>query len=55
MKSNIIESNNNRIPRMRTIAQAYKAIKESDPNTAFTMRALRRMQTVQQLKEIIIS
>ena len=43
MKSNIIESNNNRIPRMRTIAQAYKAIKESDPNTAFTMRALRRM------------
>lgn len=35
--------NNNYIPKMRTISQAYKAIKEADPNTAFTMRALRRM------------
>lgn len=38
-----MNTNNNYIPKMRTIAQAYKAIKESDPNTAFTMRALRRM------------
>lgn len=31
------------IPRMRTLPKAYAEIKALDPNTAFTMRALRRM------------
>lgn len=31
------------IPRMRTIPQAYLEIKEIDPDTALTLRALRRM------------
>lgn len=30
-------------PRMRTIPQAYDEIKRLDPNTAVTLRALRRM------------
>lgn len=31
------------VPRMRTLPKAYAEIKALDPNTAFTMRALRRM------------
>ena len=34
---------NNNTPRMRTIPQAYSEIKEIDPDTAVTLRALRRM------------
>lgn len=34
---------NNQIPRMRTISQAYREIIQQDPNTNFTLRALRRM------------
>ncbi len=30
-------------PRMRTIPQAYLEIKKIDPDTALTLRALRRM------------
>lgn len=30
-------------PRMRTAPQAIKELKEIDPETAFTLRALRRM------------
>ena len=38
------ETNETRnIPRMRTLPKAYAEIKALDPNTAFTMRALRRM------------
>lgn len=33
----------NSIPRMRTISNVIKEIKNIDPNTAFTERALRRM------------
>lgn len=32
-------------PRMRTIPKAYEEIKQSDPNTNITLRALRRMVT----------
>ncbi len=31
------------MPRMRTIQEAYKAIKESDPETALSPHAIRRM------------
>jgi hypothetical protein len=33
----------NNIPRMRTIPKAYEEIKKADPETDFTIRALRRM------------
>lgn len=29
------------IPRMRTIPEAFKELKAADPNTAYTLRALR--------------
>ena len=31
------------IPRMRTVPKAYEELKQLDPNTCFTLRALRRM------------
>lgn len=31
------------VPRLRTIPQAFEEIKRQDPDTAFTLRALRRM------------
>ena len=34
---------NNYVPRLRTLPKAYAEIKKMDPDTAFTMRALRRM------------
>ena len=30
-------------PRMRTVPKAYEELKQLDPNTCFTLRALRRM------------
>lgn len=30
-------------PRMRTIPKAYEAVKQADPDTDLTLRALRRM------------
>ena len=54
MKKTTFKINNNYMPRMRTIAQAYKAIKESDPNTAFTMRALRRMVDTKEIPTVSI-
>lgn len=29
------------VPKMRTIPEAYKELKAADPNTAYTLRALR--------------
>lgn len=34
---------NKRSPRMRTIPKAYAELKKIDPETDFTLRALRRM------------
>lgn len=31
------------VPRLRTIPQAFEVIKQQDPNTALTLRALHRM------------
>ena len=33
----------NRLPRMRTIPKAYEEVKAADPETSFTIRALRRL------------
>ena len=33
------------LPRMRTAPEAIRQIKELDPNSAFTLRALRRMMS----------
>ena len=33
----------NRLPRMRTIPKAYEEVKAADPQTSFTIRALRRL------------
>lgn len=35
--------NNNTMPRMRTPRNAIKELKDKDPETAFTERALRRL------------
>lgn len=43
------------IPRMRTIPKAYAEIKALDPNTAFTMRALRRMVNTGELPVVQIN
>lgn len=40
---NYIYNNTRAIPRMRTIPKAYEEIKKLDPDTDFTIRALRRM------------
>jgi len=34
---------NEKIPKMRTIGEAIAAMRKSDPNTAFTQTALRRL------------
>lgn len=33
------------MPRMRTIQEAYAWVKETDPNTALTLHAIRRLVT----------
>lgn len=39
---------------MRTIPQAYKEIKSADPNSAISMRALRRMVSTGEIPSIAI-
>ena len=41
-------------PRMRTIPQAYKEIKANDPNSALSMRALRRMVSTGEIPSISV-
>lgn len=36
-------NNNKSLPRMRTVPKAYEEIKRIDPNTSFSLRALRKM------------
>jgi hypothetical protein len=54
--NDIKETNGTRnIPRMRTLPKAYAEIKALDPNTAFTMRALRRMVNTGELPVVQIN
>ena len=45
MNENITINNvkNKGLPRMRTIPKAFEEVKRIDPDTCFTLRALRRM------------
>ena len=44
----------NRTPRLRTIPKAYDEIKCADPNTALTLRALRRMVAANEIPTVNI-
>lgn len=46
---------NNPLPRMRTIPKAFEEIKKIDPNTCFTLRALRRMVKVGEIPVVKVS
>ena len=49
------EENKRCAPRLRTIPQAYEEIKKYDPDTAFTIRALRRMVNTGELPTVAIN
>ena len=44
----------NNMPRLRTLPQAMEEIKKADPDTAMTMRALRRMVNTGELPTVHI-
>ena len=46
---------NKKLPRMRTIPKAYEEIKKIDPNTDFTLRALRRMVNTGEIPTVQIN
>lgn len=43
------------IPRMRTAPEAIAEIKSIDPNTAFTLRALRRMMNTGEIPVVTVN
>lgn len=45
----------NKLPRMRTIPKAYDELKRLDPDTDFTLRALRRMVNTGELPTVKIN
>ena len=49
------ETTNNKLPKMRTIPKAYEEIKALDPNTCFTLRALRRMVNTGEIPTVSIN
>jgi len=51
----INDENKNRVPRLRTIPKALEEIQQADPNTALTMRALRRMVNTGELPTVAIN
>ena len=57
MKNNVIDinTNNKRLPRMRTIPKAFDEIKKIDPDTSFTIRALRKLVNNGDLPAVKIS
>lgn len=50
----IINPKNNNVPRLRTLPQAFEELKREDPDTAMTMRALRRMVNTGELPTVHI-
>lgn len=48
-------NNNFKLPRMRTIPKAYAELKKLDPDTDFTLRALRRMVNTGELPTVSIN
>lgn len=57
MNTNIVKINANekKLPRMRTIPKAYEEIKKIDPDTDFTLRALRRMVSTGEIPTVSIN
>ena len=47
--------NMTRIPRLRTLPQAMEEIKKADPDTAMTMRALRRMVNTGEIPTVAVN
>ena len=45
----------NSIPRLRTLPQAMEEIRKADPDTAMTMRALRRMVNTGELPTVAVN
>lgn len=43
MTDNALTKNRSRTPKMRTIPQAYKELKAADPNSAISLKGLRKM------------
>lgn len=56
-EDNIIDitTNKKRLPRMRTIPKAFDEIKKLDPDTSFTLRALRKLVNNGDLPTVKIS
>ena len=42
-QSSITSTKTERLPRMRTLKQAYELLKEEDPDTGITMKEIRRI------------
>lgn len=55
MKDENVNVTNNRLPRMRTIPKAYEEIKKIDPDTSFSIRALRKLVSSGQIPTVKIS
>ena len=49
------EENRTNIPRLRTLPKALEEIQQADPDTALTMRALRRMVNTGELPTVAIN
>ena len=49
------EENRTNIPRLRTIPKALEEVQFADPNTALTMRALRRMVNTGEIPTVAIN
>ena len=50
----IIKPRSNKVPRLRTLPQAFEELKREDPDTAMTMRALRHMVETGEIPTISI-
>lgn len=49
-----MNNKNVRLPQMRTIPKAYEEIKKLDPDTCFTLRALRKLVSSGQIPTVKI-
>lgn len=56
MNNEVINNvNEKKLPRMRTVPKAFEEIKKIDPDTDFTLRALRRMVNTGELPTVNIN
>ena len=50
-----MNNSTNNMPRLRTLPQAMEEIRKADPDTAMTMRALRRMVNTGELPTVAVN